>query len=154
MFWRWCSISIVKSIALQYNYFQKVFPSDGELNHLRTKVVLSIKSSYNIKIEGFVILSGDVFKAYVHQEVHYALSSHLFLHTPSREILFLSFVITPSSKIKVVPSCHSYVMLLSFLSISTTHYKVISVLLIWFLQFISVFDTHGAIFCLLLCVFV
>jgi hypothetical protein len=117
-------------------------------------VVLSIKSSYNIKIEGFVILSGDVFKAYVHQEVHYALSSHLFLHTPSHEILFLSFVITPSSKIKVVPSCHSYVMFLSFLSISTTHYKVISILLIWFLQFISVFDTHGAIFCLLLCVFV
>jgi hypothetical protein len=49
---------------------------------------------------------------------------------------------------------HLFVMLLSFLSISTANYKVISVLLVWFPQFGSVFDTHGAVFCLLLCVLV
>jgi hypothetical protein len=78
---------------------------------------------------------------------------HPFLHTPNDEILFL-FVITPSSKIEVVPSCHSYVMLISFLSILTAHYKVISILLVWFPQIGSVFDSHGVVFCLLLRVFV
>jgi hypothetical protein len=67
---------------------------------------------------------------------YFSLCNNTFLQ--EKNYSFLSFI------------CHASFILVN----SIAHYKVISVLLVWFPQFGSVFDSYGVVFCLLLCVFV